>query len=75
MYGKILRYGSIPTMGTFGELKLWNDMELVFTAYTVERPWLNNTPFKSCIPAGNYILEMHASEKYPGCYAMVGGYG
>ena len=28
-----------------------------FRCYTVERPWLDNTPFKSCIPTGVYETE------------------
>lgn len=29
----------------------------MFICYTVELPWRSNEPFKSCIPAGFYILE------------------
>ena len=25
--------------------------------YTLERPWLNNIAFKSCIPEGIYVIE------------------
>ena len=28
-----------------------------FKLYTVERPWLDNKPFESCIPTGTYDLE------------------
>lgn len=28
-----------------------------FRCYTVERPWLDNEPFKSCIPPGHYDCE------------------
>jgi len=31
------------------------------TFYTVEKPWLNNKPFKSCIPTGVYYLEQRHS--------------
>ena len=27
-----------------------------FSCYTVERPWLDNQPFKSCIPEGEYEI-------------------
>lgn len=35
---------------TFGELKI----DDFLTLYTVERPWRNNKPFVSCLPAGIY---------------------
>lgn len=45
--------------GTFGNL--------LFPTYeqfpTVEQPWNNNIPFKSCIPDGVYHLEKRASNK------------
>ena len=44
------RYGSTP-MGTFGELIIGD-----FKFHTVERPWLDNKPFVSCIPDGEYKL-------------------
>jgi hypothetical protein len=28
-----------------------------FWCYTVERPWVNNTPNESCIPEGDYTIE------------------
>jgi len=39
--------------GTVGELSLPNGL----TLYTIERPWLRNEPFVSCIPCGTYALE------------------
>lgn len=33
--------------------------------YTIERPWLDNQPFKSCIPEGVYKVESYSSPKYP----------
>lgn len=36
----------------------------------VERPWLNNTPSKSCIPEGTYSLFPHQSPKFGECYAL-----
>lgn len=38
---------------TMGELHL----ETGLTLYTIERPWLDNQPFVSCIPDGAYQLE------------------
>jgi len=37
----------------------------------VERKWLNNTPSKSCVPEGDYLLIPHVSPKYGSCYAMI----
>lgn len=33
--------------------------------YTIERPWLDNTPFQSCIPEGTYPVRKYSSQKYP----------
>ena len=54
----LMRYGSVPGMGTFGELKA-GDLALK----TVEREWLNNRPLVSCVPDGVYRLEAHHSQK------------
>lgn len=43
--------------GTFGRLKLPNGKQF----FTVERPWLSNKPFESCIPDGIYTLEKRRS--------------
>ena len=51
---------------TLGEL-LVGDL----TIQTLERPWLNNEPFRSCIPEGTYIcefLECSGSGKYRGVW-------
>lgn len=34
------------------------------TYYTVERPWLDNAPYVSCIPEGVYTLKRHDSPKF-----------
>ena len=44
-------YRSYLPFGTFGEL--WTDDG--FHCFTVERPWLDNKPFESCIPEGAYL--------------------
>lgn len=31
---------------------------------TIERPWLDNTPFKSCIPEGRYLVEPFSGDRY-----------
>lgn len=38
------------TMGTFGKIYAPNGFE----AFSIERPWMNNLPFISCIPPGSY---------------------
>lgn len=38
-------------MGTFGRLYMPE-----FSCFTVERPWISNEPFISCIPVGTYDL-------------------
>lgn len=60
------RYGSFPGIGTFGKM-IADDS--IF--YTVEKEWLNNQPYISCIPAGDYRLENHDSAGHPQTYAMV----
>jgi len=32
---------------------------------TIERPDLNNQPFESCIPEGEYVVKPYSSDKYP----------
>lgn len=51
--------------GTFGELTNANTGEHV--CFTVECPWRNNIPSQSCIPAGTYTLETHASPRFGEC--------
>lgn len=45
--------------GTFGRFLING-----FTAYSVERPWLSNKPFVSCIPAGIYTCRRTLSPKF-----------
>ena len=44
---------------TLGRLKI-DDLEL----WTIERPWLNNVAFKSCIPAGQYKVKRTNSPRF-----------
>lgn len=53
--------------GTFGSIQI--DGEHI--AYSVEQPWNNNKPFKSCVPDGKYRLIPYESEKYGDCFFMV----
>lgn len=63
----LIRDGSLPGIGTFGTLVLGSK-----TFCTVEREWLNNEKYISCVPAGYYTLEVHNSLKYPDTLALVG---
>jgi len=40
------------------------------TFYTIERPWINNTPWISCIPSGSYICKRYSSDKYRKTYEI-----
>ena len=48
----VQRFAYTP-MGVFGTLVFRR-----FLCYTVERPWLNNAAFKSCIPPGIYPIKL-----------------
>jgi hypothetical protein len=56
--------------GTFGVMKV-NGKKY----YTVEQPWNNNEPFKSCVPSGEYTLSPHESGKYGDVLCMVNNDG
>ncbi|WP_289100998.1 DUF5675 family protein [uncultured Marinobacter sp.] len=53
----VLTRNAFTPWGVFGELKFPTGE--VF--YTIERPWINNEPFVSCIPDGLYYLEKRYS--------------
>lgn len=67
--------------GTFGKLDVRLNLQhpkasagvLLGEFYTVEQPWTENTPFKSCIPAGEYFLVPYVSPKYNLTYMIIGG--
>jgi hypothetical protein len=48
--------------GTNGVLQLADSLEPV--CFSIELPWLNNTPQRSCIPPGTYRLQQRYSEKF-----------
>ena len=54
--------------GTFGK---WYDDDGEFICYSLERPWLDNKPFKSCVPEGQYGLVSYVSDKFGETYALV----
>lgn len=62
----LARFGSIPGQGTFGELTIGD-----FTCKTIEREWLNNRSFVSCIPAGEYQLIPHERPNGDNVFAVV----
>ena len=52
--------GATPPIGVLGELYI----DDVFYCYTIEKPWRDNKPFVSCVPAGEYKLEKFHSARY-----------
>jgi hypothetical protein len=56
---QIIRFAAFAEC-TIGRLYL--DKEPLY--YTIERPWKNNTPFVSCIPAGRYPVARVDSPSY-----------
>ena len=65
-YITLLRHTHWNT-GTYGEMAVGDKI-----IYTAERPWLNNEPFKSCIPEGSYEVVRHRSPKFGECFSIVG---
>jgi hypothetical protein len=53
---------------TFGVLTFGD-----FTCYTVERPWLDNAPFVSCIPNGEYYIHSYDSPRFGSTVIIYGG--
>ena len=52
IYWTLERFAYLPE-GTLGRFQIPNGPEI----FTLERPWLHNKPFVSCIPPGTYPLE------------------
>src|SRR5690554_3376912 len=52
---RLIRYEASED-GVFGVLQLGK-----YSCFTVERPWENNAPSISCIPAGTYALRKRPS--------------
>ena len=55
--------------GTFGDLVLGGEK----LCEVLERPWLDNKPFESCIPEGEYIMQWYDSPKFGRTIALTGG--
>lgn len=49
---------------TLGRLELFDKEKLVFSCYTMERPWADNKIGYSCIPEGTYKVKYHNSPKF-----------
>ena len=63
----INRFAYHPT-GTLGVMTI--PANQLHRFYTIERPWLNNKPFESCIPLGEYTLKWKESPKFDWCYEV-----
>ena len=61
----ILTRHTYSPSGTFGIIRD-GDSSLV----TVERPWLDNETFISCIPEGEYLCKRYSSSKYPNTFEI-----
>ena len=61
----VLERHSYSPAGTFGRLFVGDK---VF--HTVEREWLGNKTYDSCIPEGVYDVTPYSSEKYPNVWEL-----
>ena len=64
---EIERYASTKN-GVQSHVKCGNDQW-----HGLERPWLDNLPFQSCIPTGTYALLPWESPQFGAVYIFVGG--
>lgn len=70
---KIIRFADHPILGCPGELFV----EGIKYCQTLEPPWIPNkgssggTPYKSCVPVGEYQLLQYESEKYGACFIIL----
>ena len=62
---ELIRYGNTEK-GVFGEIVIGGNKYK-----TVERPYLDNLPNISSVPAGVYKLEPHESERWGSTWALV----
>ena len=49
---------------TLGTLEIFENDKSIFTCKTLELPWLNNAPRKSCIPTGTYYVHRNNIPKF-----------
>jgi len=62
----LTRFAYSDEMGTFGKLEGPN-----FSCYTVEDPWKNNEPNKSCIPEGVYQAKRTSRPKHGNTFVLI----
>ena len=63
---RIYRFADFGEEGVLSRWKLGK-----WECWGLECPWMDNAPFKSCIPAGSYRLEPHDGDKYKHTLAFV----
>lgn len=68
----ILQRLNLTSYGTYGVLMKVTEVGNVPIALTLEDPWNNNEPFKSCIPANNYVCEKTVSPKFGDTFEITG---
>lgn len=49
---------------TLGVFTLFDDTDIVFSAKSLELPWLDNQKNISCIPTGRYLCRRRSSQRY-----------
>src|SRR6478609_5477079 len=57
---ELLLHRTYHKMGTNGILRIQDEL----LCYTIELPWLQNIPMKSCIPEGRYPLVLRYSPRH-----------
>ncbi|MEH6825644.1 MAG: DUF5675 family protein [Motiliproteus sp.] len=67
MHLHLKRYAYGPG-ATLGRLRVDDET----TLFTIERPWLGNKAFESCIPQGVYRCQRYSSAKYPDTFEVRG---
>ena len=65
---ELVLYRTYGQEGTNGDLYI----DGVFICHTIELPWLDNEPRRSCIPEGKYKLRKRCSPKFEG-HLLVSG--
>ena len=73
---ELVRYAYMPEV-VLGLLKfpVEEDGTYIHSLWTVESPWLNNVPFRSCVPDGAYKLMPFDSMQHPESYILSSGGG
>ena len=61
-----LARGPSTDQGTFGVLRFGNSQ-----CHTLELPWRNNLPQRSCVPTGNYECRLVRSPKFGNVYKLL----